>query len=285
MRLETQVVNTTDGIDLFVRSYSPESFEHERTLYWIHGLGEHGGRHDHVAREMTQAGWRLVIADLRGHGRSTGIPTFVNTFDDYISDTAQIWQKLQLDNNSTALLGHSMGGLVAIRAVQSGSVNPSMLVISAPLLGLTVHVNPLTVLLGRLLVRFKPATRFSNGIDPGNMTHDPEFAALRRADPLIEKTVTAGWYFAMRSALEAAKREAARIELPILAIQGSLDRTTDPDALNEWWSRIQSADKKLVTLDGHFHELFFEPDWQATTDLMIEWLDERIRIADSKERS
>jgi lysophospholipase len=285
MRLETQVIKTPDGIDLFVRSYCPDQNDTKGTLCWVHGLGEHGGRHEHVANELTQRGWRMVIADLRGHGQSTGIRTYVNSFDEYIADTALVWHSLDLSSETTALLGHSMGGLVAIRAVQMRRIVPSALVISAPLLGLKLHVNPLTVMLGRILVRFMPAARFSNGIDPANMTHDQAFAALRRADPLITKTVTAGWFFAMKAAVAAANRDARQINLPILALQGTFDRTTDPDALTDWWGRIQSTVKKQIDLEGHFHELFFEPDWKSTTDQMIEWLDERSCLSASKERS
>jgi lysophospholipase len=281
MRLETQVIKAPDGIELFVRSYSPEHQDPTRTLFWVHGLGEHGGRHEHVAGVLTQRGWRMIVPDLRGHGRSGGIPTYVNSFDEYIDDIALIWKRLRLDP-SVALLGHSMGGLVVVRAVESHRIVPSVLVVSSPLLGLKLRVNPLTVLLGRLLVRFLPAARFANGIDPANMTHDSEFAEIRRCDKLINKTVTAGWFFAMKAALAEASRDAAKVTLPVLALQGTLDRTTDPGAMSSWWFRIGSTDKKLIVLEDHFHELFFEPDWQTTANLMVDWLDDqRLQIRPS----
>ena len=106
---------------------------------------------------------------------------------------------------------------------------------------------------------------------------------MRRADKLIEKTVTASWYFAMRAALEAAQRDAAHVTLPVLGLQGSCDQTTDLYAMEDWWCRIRSSDKGLIVLEGHLHELFFEPDWRGTTDKMLEWLDQqnRNRISDS----
>jgi lysophospholipase len=275
MRLEMQVIKAKDGTELFVRSYSPEGPHVERTLFWVHGLGEHGGRHEHVAQVVAHHGWRMIIPDLRGHGKSSGVRTHVLSFDEYVDDMVQIWKELKLHDASTTLLGHSMGGLVAVRIVQSGRVAPSALVISSPLLGLKLHINPVSVLLGRLLVPFISTVRFSNGIDPGNMTHDSEFAAMRRQDPLIDKTVTAGWFFAMRKALAAGRRKASGIKLPVFAMQGSRDETTDPDALSEWWDRIQSTDKTLVILEDHFHELFFESDWNETTLQTLDWMGRR----------
>lgn len=276
MRLETEFVRTSDGIDLFVRSYTPDQIESERTLFWVHGLGEHGGRHEHLFRTLADRGWRTVIPDLRGHGKSTGIPTHINSFDEYLKDVALVWNELGLSPKTTALLGHSMGGLVAVRAVQTQQLVPAALVVSSPLLGVRVPINPLVILFGRLIVPFIATTRFSNGIDPSNMTHDAEFAALRRGDPFINKTVTAGWFFAMKKALSAANRETDRVTIPTLALQGSLDETTDPDALARWFRKITSTEKDHLLLKDHFHELFFEPDWKSTLDWTIDWLDQKV---------
>jgi lysophospholipase len=235
----------------------------------------------------------MILADLRGHGRSTGVATHVASFDDYTSDIRLIWNQLELDPRSTALLGHSMGGLVALRTVQTGSVSPVALVLSSPLLGLKLYINPVTVFLGQILVRLYPTARFSNGIDAANMTRDADFALLRRTDDLINKTVTAGWFFAMKSALAAAQRDAAKVTLPILALQGGLDRTTDPEAMADWWERISSKDKTLYILEDHLHELFFEADWRDTAQQMFEWLDQKLsesrdetsaKLIDLKER-
>lgn len=279
MRLDTHVVEAADGVKLFVRCYLPENSNTHRTLYWVHGVGEHGGRHAHIAEAVTERGYRMIIADLRGHGRSTGIPTHVRSFNDYVSDIRRVWKHFELDEASTILLGHSMGGLIALRAVQTENVSPLALVLSSPLLGLKLRVNPWTVMLGRVLVQFAPTARFSNGIDAANMTRDVEFAQLRRSDELINKTVTAGWFFAMKSALASAGQESGKVALPVLALQGGLDRTTDPAAMADWWERIVSRDKTLYVLEDHLHELFFEADWRETTAQMLDWLDKRFGVS------
>ena len=273
MRLETQTVTTSDGITLFVRDYHPDQPVPGRVLYWVHGIGEHGGRYEHVAEVMVRRGWRLILPDLRGHGQSTGVRTHVQSFDAYIDDIALVWKHFDLQSAKSNLLGHSMGGLVAIRAVQTGKVAPTRLAISSPLLGLKLNVNRLTVLLGRMVLLVAPSIRFSNGIDPANMTRDPTFAAIRRADALINKTVTAGWYFAMRTALKAAWSDVSQVTLPVYAQQGASDRTTDPDALTKWYELIPSANKQLVMLDDQTHELFFESDWAVTVERMLNWLE------------
>ncbi len=278
MRLGEVEVETDGGVTLFIRDYYPDETSlpagnSPRTIFWIHGLGEHGGRYLHVAEDLVERGWRVILPDLRGHGRSTGTRTHVAAFEEYAADMARVWARFELGSGQTVLGSHSMGGLVALRSVQTGRVHPSALVLASPLLGVKVRVSPLKRLLGRVLVKFLPKARFRNGLDPGNMTSDEEFARQRRADPLIVRTVTASWFFAMEAAIAQAHRDASRIAVPVLALQGLSDLTTDGDLLATWLAKTNSEVKELVSLPDHVHELLHETDWHETLDRIIEWLE------------
>lgn len=268
----------SDDVTIFLRDYQPRELTPFRTLLWIHGLGEHGGRYVHVAEELVQAGWRVLILDLRGHGQSSGARTHVRTFEDYVTDVSRIWAKLDLGNDRTVLGAHSMGGLIAIRSVQMGVTHPSALVLASPLLRVKVRVSPLKRMLGQVLVRMLPEARFRNGLDSKNMTRDAEFARKRREDPLMNRTVTASWFFAMESALVEAHRDAARIAIPVLAIRGLSDATIDGEVLSTWLTRTSSNVKELISLPDHVHELLHESDWRETLATIIQWL-ERIVIS------
>lgn len=262
MELETAEIEGSRGVRLFVRDHRPQDDQNARTLLWIHGLGEHGGRYRHISDWMVERGWRVIVCDLRGHGRLSGTRTHVLSFDEYSADLAKVWDHFELKRDQTVVFGHSMGGLVAIRSVQTGSLKPSALVLSSPLLGLKVQINPIKYLLGQLVVRFLPETRFRNGLDPTNMTRDPQFALKRQEDPLIVKTVTAGWFFAMERAIAAAHRDVQKITIPILAFRGMSDETTDGDVLSVWLSKTNSSLKELISLPAHLHEVFHESDWK-----------------------
>lgn len=278
MRLDEVEVEADGGVTLFVRDCRPDepilpSGDSTRTCFWVHGLGEHGGRYLHVAENLVERGWRVILPDLRGHGRSTGSRTHIVSFDEYVADLARIWTRFELGSGGAVLGSHSMGGLVALRAVQTGRVLPSALVLSSPLLGVKARVSPLKRWLGHHLVKFHPEIRFRNGLDPRNMTHDEEFARQRRADPLIVRTVTASWFFAMEAALALAHRDASRIAVPVLALQGLSDLTTDGGVLAMWLAKTTSGVKELVALPDHVHELLHETDWRTTLNRIVEWLE------------
>ena len=284
MQHETIEVEGVGGVRLFVRDHRPAGTASPPTIVCVHGLGEHGGRYEHLSELLVERGWRAIVIDLRGHGRSGGTRTHVLSFEEYPEDLGIVWNQIGLGPRQASLFGHSMGGLVAVRAVQAGLVEPSALVLSSPLLGLKLRVNPVKRLLGQLLVRVLPKTRFRNGLDPSNMTRDAEFARQRDADPLIIRSVTASWFFAMKRAISLAHRDVAKITLPVLAIRGMADATIDGDVLSAWLAKTNSLNRELISLPEHVHEVFHESDWRETVDRMLEWLD-RIGAAQASQSS
>ena len=62
-------VKSHDGVLLLSRRYEPVQ-PTRRSLVIVHGASEHGSRYDHVARLFADRGWRVIVSDNRGHGRS-----------------------------------------------------------------------------------------------------------------------------------------------------------------------------------------------------------------------
>lgn len=272
MQVESGEIEGVGGIRLFVRDHRPADITSSPTFFCVHGLGEHGGRYEHFSEWLVNRGCRVIVCDLRGHGRSAGTRTHVLDFDEYPADIGQVWRHFGLQKQSTVLFGHSMGGLIAVRAIQTGVLDPGALVMTSPLLGLKLRVNPLKKLLGQMLVGIIPKARFSNGLDPKNMTRDARFAEERRNDPLIVRTVTASWFFSMQRAIQLAQRDAEKVDVPILAFRGMADETTDGDVLSTWLTQTRSPTTELVSLPLHVHEVFHESDWVESMDRMKLWL-------------
>lgn len=267
------LIPTRDAHRLFVRDYRPLAPPVTRTLLVVHGMSEHGQRYEHVARIMTGRGWRVVTVDLRGHGRSDGVRTHVGSFKHYVQDVETARAGLDLDPQQTALLGHSMGGLVSIRYAQTFPEHVAALVLSSPLLGVGVPIPRRTVALGRVLSVIAPRTRFRSRIDPESITRSTDVLARRADDPLIHRSLTARWFFAMRAALNAAWRDAHRVTVPLLVVQAGADRIVSPHATRGWFEQTASADKTYRCLPDHYHEVLNEPDWPETLADIADWLE------------
>ena len=82
------------------------------------------------------------------------------------------------------LLGHSMGGLVAARAVLDGSVLPPVLVLSSP--ALRSRESPRMIRLASTLSRLAPALPLRNGLDASKLSHDFNDAEPGRSQVLMQ---------------------------------------------------------------------------------------------------
>jgi lysophospholipase len=273
---EIRRLKMSDGIKLVVRQYQPANSPATRSLLWCHGVAEHGGRHEHVIREFVSRGWQVIIPDLRGHGLSEGIRVDVVDFERYLAHFDRIVEEYRLEPNHTALFGHSLGGLIMTRFVQTRAKPWAALVLSAPLLGVAVPIPEWKWWLGHLLSWVAPRTHLRTGIREDNLTRDPEFLAARHADPFIQNAVTVRWFFAMLAALKAAHKDAQKVRLPVLILQGLGDKTTDPKIPERWLATTASADTQFYADAKGLHELLKDTGLQSVCALVLEWLEVRV---------
>ena len=63
-----------DGVSLFLRLWEADSSKKinkpKAVLHIIHGMGEHSGRYDRLARRLVENGMEVWAADQRGHGET-----------------------------------------------------------------------------------------------------------------------------------------------------------------------------------------------------------------------
>lgn len=276
IRYRETEIPTPDRHRLFVRSYESRTAIEGRTLLIAHGASEHGQRYQHIAEFFTDQGWNVVIGDHRGHGRSSGVRIHVKAFRQYAQDLELIRGHFNLAPESTAILGHSMGGLIAIRHAQMFPERAAGLVLVSPLLRVKVAIPRRTLALARMLSLVAPRARFQTPVDPRATTRCPIVLERRLNDALMHRSVTARWFFAMRAGLQSAWKAAAELQMPILILQAGADEIVDPQAPELWLERVTSRDTAFHGFPEHLHELLNEPDWRSTAALISQWLDPRI---------
>jgi lysophospholipase len=277
IRVRETEIATPDRQRLFVRCYEPPR-PSGRTLLISHGASEHGERYRHVAEFFADKTWTVIVGDHRGHGRSTGVRTHIKRFRQYAHDLELIRNHFDLASESTAVLGHSMGGLVAIRHAQLYPGHAAALVLTSPLLRVKVPIPRRTIALGRVLSVLAPRTRFRSTVDPKTTTRCPMALERRLNDALMHRSVTAKWFFAMRAGLKSAWTAAGQITNPVLVLQAGADEIVDPKAPESWLHQVASQDKAFLNFPEHLHELLNEPDWPDTASLIANWLTPRTAL-------
>ena len=69
MKHKTYSWTSGDRKKIFAQCWKPEK-ETNKTILFVHGLGEHSGRYQKWAENFTQKGFNFLAIDLRGHGKS-----------------------------------------------------------------------------------------------------------------------------------------------------------------------------------------------------------------------
>jgi alpha-beta hydrolase superfamily lysophospholipase len=127
-------IATRDGLRLATRRWAPPAAA-RATVLIVHGLSEHAGRYEHVARHLCEGGFAVAGYDHRGHGRSEGRRGSLARPDDLLRDLETVVDALRGSGaGRIVLLGQSMGGAIAGRFVAEERRPVAGLVLCSPAL-------------------------------------------------------------------------------------------------------------------------------------------------------
>ncbi len=245
----------------------------------VHGFGEHGGCYGHVAEAIgTALDLDFVAPDLRGHGRSPGRRGVVGNYAEFVSDVRSSidWMSRKRPGLPRFLLGHSNGGLLALRVAVEGGHDLNGLIVSNPPLKLAAHVPAYKIAAGRFLLRFAPGVTLSGKLPAEMMTRDPVMQEEHRTDTLRHSRISAPLFFGMADSAALVKEGAPSMETPILMILGADDGVTNPEESRLVFERLGSPDKTLRIYPGMRHEPLNELGREEVFNDTIAWLDERL---------
>jgi pimeloyl-ACP methyl ester carboxylesterase len=106
-----------DGVSLAVETRGPPD---SRPVLFAHGFGQSRKMWARTAASIAGAGWRTVTFDARGHGDSGRVPDGAYHLEQFVADLLAVTRSL---GEPPVMVGHSMGGLLAM--VAAGEVRPN----------------------------------------------------------------------------------------------------------------------------------------------------------------
>jgi alpha-beta hydrolase superfamily lysophospholipase len=265
-------LRAADGVSLSGQAWMPPALRAVMTV--VHGIAEHSGRYLGMAERADAAGLGVVSVDLRGHGRSPGERSYVERFDDYLMDVDALIAKAHelAAGRPVFLMGHSMGGAIALRWLAQRRLPVAGLVLSSAALKIGGDVPRLLVALAPLLSRWLPHLRGTR-IDPAVISRDPAAVAAYVNDPLVSLQAPPARTGAELLRAMAANREAAvGLTLPVYLFHGDADRLTDPAGSREIYELWGGPDRALRMWPGSRHETLNDLDREAVMAELLEWV-------------
>lgn len=268
----------SDGITLFFRKYIPRK---ERFRVVIsHGLGEHSGRYKHVVDTLCPMGACLWIHDHRGHGRSQGKRGHINAFNDYLQDLNILIEKARIDRADQLpllLLGHSMGGLIALSFARQYPRYIDGLILSSPLLGVLNPPSSLLKAFTWIMSMVWPTLSLGNQLDPTLISHDDAEVRAYAQSKRVHDRISARWLARCMAEIEVTGGSADSIKSPILMQIAGDDHMVSAAAAMAYFDKLTVADKTLCHYKDLYHEIYNEtrPDREMVLADLSRWVEAR----------
>ena len=266
-RFDAGIERDAAGVQIDAQAYSlPGS---DTALLLVHGFNDTPRTFERLAPGLHAAGFSIRAVRLPGFG----VPV-----EQMHSCTCQDWVQTVLDESRTlreshshiVVVGHSLGGAVALGAIIQQPEQFDAAVLLAPAIDVANHRSPLLPTrfwrrLGDLFLYFSKV--YLSPYDR-NDCRDPQYRNPPYKSPFSTRNIVQQTFRLM----DRIQPQAESLQLPLLMVLSREDRVTDWVAAERFYDRLGSRCKKLRFYDTSGHALTVDRDYQTITADIIEFV-------------
>ena len=266
-----------NNFSLYRQAWLPDAAP-KAILLVVHGIAEHSGRYTNLVNYFVPKGYAVYSFDLRGHGKSDGKRSYIERFSYYIDDLQTFFNLVRTENPNTKtfMVGHSMGSTIAIDYALQYPGELQGLINSGTTLKLGSSISKASILTAKILSVILPKMGVS-ALDPGGISRDPAVVAAYVNDSLnYTGKLSARFGVELLKTMQMLRSRLSEISLPLLIMQGSQDRISDPSSSKLLFDGVSSKDKTMKIYEGFYHEIFNDPERQQVFSDIEAWLKARV---------
>lgn len=260
-----------NGLNIFNRAWLPAE-KATAVIIIIPGFNSHSGYYEWTAEQLTAKNYAVYSIDLEGRGQSDGERFYVQDFNDYAGEVAQLvtMAKAEQPGLPVYVLGHSAGGVVACIYTLDHQQEIDGLICESFAYQVPAPDFALAVLKG--LSHIAPHAHVLK-LNNEDFSRDPQAVAVMNNDPLIAHEVQPTKTVAqMVIADERLKKEFPLISLSVLILHGTADKATKPSGSQFFYDTTASADKTIKLYEGHYHDMLNDTDKEVVMADIQQWL-------------
>jgi len=269
--------NGYKGLQLYYQCWLPDN-KPKAVLLVAHGLAEHSGRYKNLVDYFLPRGYAVYALDHRGHGKSEGIRSYVDNFNDYLTDLKTFYDMVRKENKDAKifLFGHSLGATIATAYAIKHQKELDGLIVSGASLVPSTSVSPALLAMAGVVSALAPKMGVTL-LDASAVSRDQAVVDAYVNDPLVFRgKVPARTGAELARMWKQLPEQMSTIKLPILIMHGFADRLSDPRGSKLLYERVGSKDKTLKLYDNCYHEICNEPEREQVFADMNAWLTKHI---------
>jgi pimeloyl-ACP methyl ester carboxylesterase len=258
---------------LEVITHKPVSVTHSVPILFVHGMW-HGAWcwAEHFLPYFSQKGYAAYALSLCGHGGSEGhnrLRWF--SLDDYVSDVLEVAARFE---TPPILVGHSMGGMIVQKYLESHKAAAAVFMASVPPGGIipaTMKIflrHPWLVLKANLTLSLLPVVATPRLAQELFFSPDmPEEKVMTHFERLQDES-----YRVYLDMLGLNLPQSGVINAPLLVLGAENDRIL---SANEVVATARRYGVESEFFPGIAHNMMLENGWQKVADRILVWLDQQ----------
>ena len=232
----------------------------ELAVLVCHGFTAQPKTVQYIAPYLERAGLPYAIPALRGHG--TVYTDLIGVkWQDWVADALQAYDRLANQSARVAVVGHSMGGLVAAHVAAERPVDSVTLV--APALKFSNQLSGFVGLLAPLVKVWKG--------DPPSLWDAALLEAIRR-DPVTYDRFPTAAFAQLWAMAKLTPAVLTNVTARALVIHSLRDEVIPPAAADLALERLGSFDKRVQWFANSHHEMFCDGERDALCELILEFV-------------
>jgi acylglycerol lipase len=257
--IETYTIDTI----LYSKTWKP-SEKTVATIVFVHGLGEHIQRYQEMFTHFAQNGIKVVGFDQRGFGRTaeqTNTQGKSEGLEKTLEDILYISKEAKEPGVKHFVMGHSMGGAIALEFARRYQGEIDGVISSAPAIspGMEARPNAIQLWLVWFFLLVWPSLVMKTYLQTNTLTRDEEKRQDHHTDPLNHGYLSVLLASELLELSPRLMESAHEFKRPVYISHGSGDKMTCPIASRQFFNKLTISDKKYADYTGFYHELHNEP--------------------------
>jgi lysophospholipase len=262
--------------DPLYNHYYKSSKEQPDALVIVPGMGESALKYYEIAKDLKAIPATIYVWDHIGQGTSYHFlpeekkKIHIDSFDTHMAALEHFLSDIRKTHKKIYLVGHSMGGHIALRILVHNPTLIDRVVITAPMLDFNRSKAPVHLI--AWLLHYLPATYYPSLFTLFKSSKNADIFVTKSEERIkIRKQIievfpdlervgpTMGWLDeAVKSMEHFGKEDFSKIKAPMLILQADDDALVSSSAQEAFCKKVPSC--KLEVIKNSRHEILFEID-------------------------